>query len=134
MCRSLLAGFVLASVVGSNACAIDWVIIPGVETDGDLVCLDRDNISRQHENFTVWIKQFKKDGDYSKTFLEIDCAKNKTRVLRSIEYDKEKNLLSELSGVKDDWESIQERTPAKGAVSMVCKNSRKKKGGSVVQK
>ena len=61
-------------LVATNSYAMDWIIVPGAKVDGDIICLDRDNVVKEKGIISAWIKRFKEGGNYTKTLIEFDCA------------------------------------------------------------
>jgi hypothetical protein len=110
-------------LVSANSFAMDWIIVPGAKTDGDMICLDRDDVTKEKGIISAWIKRFKEGGNYTKTLLEFDCAQQKTRTVKTIEFDKATNLTTTVD-YEPAWEVSAPETPARAASMMICKKGK----------
>ena len=107
----------------ANSFATDWIIVPGAKTDGDMICLDRDNVTKEKGIISAWIKRFKEGGNYTKTLMEFDCSQQKTRMVKSVEFDKATNLTTTVD-YEPVWEVIAAETPAQATIKMICKKGK----------
>jgi len=94
--------------------------VPGAQTDGDIICLDRDDVVQEKGIISAWIKRFKEGGNYTKTLLAFDCSQEKTKLIKSIEFDKETKMTTTVD-YESVWETSGPQTPAKAAAVMICK-------------
>jgi hypothetical protein len=118
--KIVLTSLTILVLVAANSFAMDWIIVPGAKTDGDMICLDRDNVTKEKGIISAWIKRFKEGGNYNKSLMEFDCSKKKTRLVKSIEFDKATNTTTTLD-YEPVWEVSVPETPANAAESMICK-------------
>lgn len=72
---------------------------------------------------TAWIKRFKEGGNYTKTLLEFDCSQGKTKVVKSIEFDKATNMTTTVD-YEPVWEVSAPETPSRAAAAMICKKGK----------
>ncbi len=107
-------------LVATNSFAMDWILVPGAQTDGDIICLDRDDVVQEKGIISAWIKRFKEGGNYTKTLLAFDCSQEKTKLIKSIEFDKETKMTTTVD-YESVWETSGPQTPAKAAAVMICK-------------
>ena len=121
--KIVLTSMVILFLVATNSLAMDWIIVPGAKADGDMICLDRDDVTKEKEIISAWIKRFKEGGNYTKTLLEIDCSQKKTRTVKSIEFDKSTNMATTID-YEPVWEVSAPESPAKAAATMICKKGK----------
>ena len=121
--KTVLASLAVFSLVATSSYAMDWIIVPGAKVDGDIICLDRDNVVKEKEIISAWIKRFKEGGNYTKTLIEFDCAKQKTKMVKMLEFDKVTNVTTTVD-YEPVWEASAPETPAKAAAMMICKKGK----------
>jgi len=121
--KIVLTALAILFLIGANSYAIDWIIVPGAKVDGDIICLDRDNVVKDKEIISAWIKRFKEGGNYTKTLIEFDCAKQKTKMVKMLEFDKATNVTTTVD-YEPVWEVSAPETPAKAAATMICKKGK----------
>jgi ribosomal protein L25 (general stress protein Ctc) len=121
--KTVLASLAVFSLIATSSYAMDWIIVPGAKVDGDIICLDRDNVVKDKEIISAWIKRFKEGGNYSKTLIEFDCAKKKTKMVKMLEFDKATNVTTTVD-FEPVWEASAPETPAQAAALMICKKSK----------
>jgi hypothetical protein len=110
-------------LIAANSFAIDWIIVPGAKVDGDILCLDRDNVVKEKGIISAWLKRFKEGGSYTKTLLEFDCAQQKTNVVKSVEFDSTSSMATTLD-FEPKWEVSAPGSPARAACMMICKKGK----------
>lgn len=123
MKRIILTSLILLSVLSGSSFAMDWIIVPGAKTDGDMVCLDRDDVSKRKGVITAWLKRFKEGGNYTKTLMEFDCSKKQSRTLKSVEFDKPTSTTTTID-FEPVWEVSAPETPASAATAMICRKGK----------
>lgn len=121
--KKILAGIAGVIIISTPVFATEWVIVPGAKTDGDMFCLDRDNVSREKGIISAWFKQFKEGNSFTKTFIEFDCSQEKLRVVKSIDYDNVKDLTTTVD-LEPKWELGSPESPFKAAAAMICKKGK----------
>jgi hypothetical protein len=121
--KIMLTILVVLLLLAATSYSMDWIIVPGTQADGDMICLDRDNVTKEKGIISAWIKQFKEGGNYTKTLMEIDCSQKKTRKVKSIEYEKATNTTTTVDH-KPVWEVSAPGTPASAATLMICKKGK----------
>ena len=121
--KIVLASLAVLFLVVTNSFAMDWIIVPGAKVDGDMICLDRDDVIKEKGIITAWIKRFKEGGNYTKTLLEFDCPQGKTKMVKSIEFDKATNMTTTVD-YEPVWEVSAPETPARAAATMICKKGK----------
>jgi hypothetical protein len=121
--KIVLTSLTILFLIGANSYALDWIIVPGAKVDGDIICLDRDNVVKEKDIISAWIKRFKGGGNYSKTLIEFDCAKQKTKLVKMLEFDKATNVTTTVD-YEPVWEVSAPETPAKAAAIMICKKGK----------
>ena len=122
--KIVLATMVMLFLMAANSFAMDWIIVPGAKADGDMICLDRDDVTKEKGIISAWVKRFKEGGSYTKTLIEFDCAQQKTRMLKAIEFDKPTNMTTTVD-YEPVWEVSAPETPARAAAVMICKKGKK---------
>ena len=121
--KIVLASLAVLFLVVTNSFAMDWIIVPGAKVDGDMIGLDRDDVIKEKGIITAWIKRFKEGGNYTKTLLEFDCSQGKTKMVKSVEFDKATNMTTTVD-FEPVWEVSAPETPAKAAAMMICKKGK----------
>lgn len=121
--KTVVTTLALVLLLAATSSAMDWIIVPGAQADGDMICLDRDDVVKEKGIITAWIKRFKEGGNYTKTRLAIDCTQGKTRVLRTIDFEKATNQTTTVD-YDSGWEANASGTPARAATAMVCKKGK----------
>ncbi len=121
--KTILTTLSLMLLVGTSSDATEWVIVPGAKVDGDIICLDRDNVVKEKGIISAWIKRFKEGGSYSKTLFAFDCSSGKTKMVRAVEFDKPTRRTDRLE-YESYWEVSALETPASAAAMMICKKGR----------
>lgn len=121
--KTVLTTLAVLMLVAANASAMDWIIVPGAKVDGDIICLDRDDVVKEKGIISAWIKRFKEGGNYTKTLLAFDCAQGKTKVIKSVEFDKATSTTTTVD-FESAWEVGDPETPARAAAKMVCKKGK----------
>ncbi len=122
--KTVITTMMFIVITSINSFAMDWIIVPGAQADGDIICLDRDDVIKDKGIISAWIKRFREDGNYTKTLLEFDCSHGKTKVVKSVDFDKATKMTT-LVDYASAWEIAVPETPAKAAASMICKKSKK---------
>jgi hypothetical protein len=121
--KTVLSSLVVVLMLNFNAFASEWIIVPGAKADGDMICLDRDDVTKEKGIISAWIKRFKEGGSHTKTLIEFDCSQKKTRLIKSVEFDKETNTTTTVD-YEPVWEVSAPETPAKAATIMICKKGK----------
>jgi len=121
--KILLTSLAVLFLLAANSFAMDWIIVPGAKADGDMICLDRDDVTKEKGIISAWIKRFKEGGNYTKTLMEFDCSQKKTRIVKSIEFEKATNLTTTVD-YEPVWEVSAPETPARAATMMICKKGK----------
>jgi hypothetical protein len=120
--KIMLTILVVLLVLTAKSYAESWIIVPGTKGD-DLICLDRDNVTKEKGIFSAWIKRIKEGGNYTKTLIEVDCSKKKTRKIKSIEYEYATDTTTMVDH-KPVWEVCDPGTPESAATVMICKKGK----------
>jgi hypothetical protein len=110
-------------LMATNSFAIDWILVPGAKTDGDIICLDRDDVVQENGIISAWLKRFKEGGNFTKTLVAFDCSQGKTRMVKSVEFNKAAKLFSTVE-YEPLWEISAPETPAMAAAMMICKQGK----------
>ena len=121
--KIMLTILVILLLLAATSNAMDWIIVPGTKTDGDMISIDRDNVTKEKGIISAWIKRFKEGGNYTKTLMEFDCSQKKTRNVTSIEYEKATDTTTTVDH-KPVWEVSAPGTPASAATLMICKKGK----------
>ncbi len=121
--KVVLASLTVLLLTAVNSSAMEWIIVPGAQAGGDMICLDRDNVTKEKGIVTAWLKRFKEEGNYSKTLIEVDCSKQKTRLVKALEFDKVTNITTTVD-FEPLWETSAPETPARAAAQMICKKGK----------
>lgn len=121
--KTVVTTMAILLVLATNALGMDWIIVPGAKADGDMICLDRDDVVKEKGIISAWIKRFKEGGNYTKTLLEFDCSQGKTKTVKSVEFDKATNTTTTVD-YEPVWEKGEPGTPARAAAMMVCKKGK----------
>ena len=45
--KIVLTSMAMLFLVTANSFAMDWIIVPGAKADGDMICLDRDDVTKE---------------------------------------------------------------------------------------
>jgi hypothetical protein len=121
--KTILATLVTIFLGATTSYAIDWIIVPGATRDGDIVCLDRDNVTKDKTIISAWLKRFKEGGNYTKTLVEFDCTNRKTKLVTALEFDKASNTSTTID-YEPVWEVSSPDTPVSAAAKMICKKGK----------
>ena len=121
--KIMLTSLVVLLHLATNSFAVDWIIVPGAKADGDMICLDRDDVTKEKGIISAWIKRFKEGGNYTKTLMEFDCSQKKARIVKSIEFEKATNMTTTVD-YEPVWEVSTPETPASAATMMICKKGK----------
>jgi hypothetical protein len=121
--KIVLTSLAVLFFVAANSFAMDWIIVPGANVDGDIICLDRDDVVKEKGIISAWIKRFKEGGNYTKTLMDFDCSQGKTKMVKSVEFEKATNMTTTVD-FAPVWEVSSPGTPAKAAAVMICKKGK----------
>ncbi len=121
--KTLAITLTVLLLTAASCFAIEWVIVPGAQTDGDIICLDRDNVVKENGIISAWIKRFKEGGNSTKTLLEFDCPQGKTKMVKSVNYDKSAKKATMVT-YESAWENSGPETPAEAAAVMICRKGK----------
>jgi hypothetical protein len=121
--NTILTTISMLFLVATTSLATEWVIVPGAQVDGDIICLDRDNVYKEKGIISAWIKRFKEGGSYTKTLFAFDCSRGQTRTVKSVDFDKATTITTRVE-YESSWEISPLETPASAASMMICKKGR----------
>jgi len=121
--KTVLSSLVVVLLLNFNAFAKEWIIVPGAKVDGDIICLDRDDVVKEKGIISAWVKRLKEGGSHTKSLYEFDCSQRKTKVVRSVEFDRATSLTTTVE-YEPVWEVSSQESPAGAAASMICKKGK----------
>jgi hypothetical protein len=124
--KAVLMSLAVVLMFSINTYAAGWIIVPGAKVDGDLVCLDRDDVVMDKGVISAWLKRIKENDSSTKSFYEFDCSKKKTKLVKSIELDGKTNTTTTVDHNEPAWEAVTPGTLAGSAFDMVCKKGKGK--------
>jgi len=110
---------ILLTVHPSASGASDWILFDTLKS-GVKVYLDQESPQKAGDTIRFWEKFIEPNGDLTKYYVEIECAKKQIRSLSSITYDKREKVISSNHDPME-WKHIPPDTHSENLYKYFCK-------------
>lgn len=117
--KNLLLFTILLFTVTSFAQSDRWRLLTS-SNDGDNIHYDTETINKKGNIFTIWFR-FQEGVKSSKGLTEIDCANQKSRRIRTINYDESGNVLNSYE-IPSKWTGFIPETIGETMFKVFCEN------------